>query len=140
MTGEPMDYDLVIVGGGLAGSSLGAAMAATGARVLIIERETEFRDRVRGEGMLPWGAAEGRKLGVRQPLLDSCAIETRWWTAPNDSRDLIETTPSRLGCLNFYHPEMQQRLLDLAVAAGVVLWRPAEVTNVVPGDPPAIVA
>jgi menaquinone-9 beta-reductase len=135
-----MDYDLVIVGGGLAGSSMGAAMAATGARVLIIERETEFRDRVRGEGMLPWGAAEAWRLGVRQLLLDSCAIETRWWTAPDDSRDLAETTPSRLGCLNFYHPEMQQQLLDLAVARGVELWRPAEVTDVVPGDPPAIVA
>jgi flavin-dependent dehydrogenase len=43
-----MDYDLVIVGGGLAGSALAAAMAPTGARVLIVEREATFRDRVRG--------------------------------------------------------------------------------------------
>jgi 2-polyprenyl-6-methoxyphenol hydroxylase-like FAD-dependent oxidoreductase len=135
-----MDYDLVIVGGGLAGSSIGAAMAASGARVLFIEREIEFRDRVRGEGMLPWGAAEARELGVYQPLIERCALETRWRTAPDDNRDLVETTPSRLGCLNFYHPEMQQRLLDLAVAAGVELWRPAEVTGVTPGDPPAVVA
>jgi 2-polyprenyl-6-methoxyphenol hydroxylase-like FAD-dependent oxidoreductase len=138
--GRPMDYDLVIVGGGLAGSSLGAAMAATGARVLIIEREIEFRDRVRGEGMLPWGAAEARELGVYQPLIDSCALETRWWTAPDDHRDLVQTTPSGLGCLNFYHPEMQQQLLDLAIAAGVELWRPTEVTGVTPGDPPCVFA
>ena len=72
-----MDYDLVIVGGGLAGSSVGAAMVANGMRVLIIEREVEFRDRIRGEGMLPWGVAEARELGIYQPLLDSCAIETR---------------------------------------------------------------
>ena len=51
---------------------------------------------------------------------------------------MIETTPSRLGCLNFYHPEMQQQLLDLAVAAGAELRRPAEVTGVIPGDPPVI--
>jgi 2-polyprenyl-6-methoxyphenol hydroxylase-like FAD-dependent oxidoreductase len=133
-----MDYDMVIVGGGLAGSSMAAAMAATGTRVLVIERETEFRDRVRGEGMLPWGVAEARELGTYQPLLESCAIETRWWTAPDDNRDLVETTPSRSGCLNFYHPEMQQRLLDFAVAAGAELWRPAEVTGVTSGDPPAV--
>jgi menaquinone-9 beta-reductase len=133
-----MDYDLVIVGGGLAGSSIGAAMAAKGARVLIIEREVEFRDRIRGEGMLPWGVAEARELGIYEPLLDSCAIETRWWTAPDDNRDLVETTPSGLGCLNFYHPEMQQRLLDHAVAAGVELLRPAEVTSVSPDDQPTV--
>jgi len=135
-----MDYDLVIVGGGLAGSSVGAAMVANGMRVLIIEREVEFRDRIRGEGMLPWGVAEARELGIYQPLLDSCAIETRWWTAPDDNRDLVETTPSRAGCLNFYHPEMQHRLLDHAVAAGAELLRPAEVVHVCLGPSPTVVA
>ena len=134
-----MDYDLVIVGGGLAGSSIGAAMAAKGARVLIIEREVEFRDRIRGEGTLPWGVAEARELGIYRPLLDSCTVETRWWSAPDDNRDLVATTPSGLGCLNFYHPEMQQSLLDHAVAAGVELLRPAEAAHVSPGPPPAVV-
>jgi flavin-dependent dehydrogenase len=45
-----MDYDLAIVGGGLAASSLGGALARVGARVAIFEREPMFRDRVRGEG------------------------------------------------------------------------------------------
>jgi flavin-dependent dehydrogenase len=77
-----MDCDLAIVGGGLAGSSLGVTLAKAGARVLIVEREAQFRDRVRGEGMLPWGAAEARELGILQPLIDGCAHETRWWTDP----------------------------------------------------------
>jgi menaquinone-9 beta-reductase len=33
---------------------------------------------------------------------------------------------------------MQQQLLDLAVAASAELLRPAEVTGVVPGNPPTI--
>jgi 2-polyprenyl-6-methoxyphenol hydroxylase-like FAD-dependent oxidoreductase len=33
---------------------------------------------------------------------------------------------------------MQQQLLDLAVAAGVELLRPAEVTGVIPGNPPTL--
>jgi 2-polyprenyl-6-methoxyphenol hydroxylase-like FAD-dependent oxidoreductase len=134
----PTDYDLAIVGGGLAGSSFGTALARTGARVLIIEREAQFRDRVQGEGMQPWGAAEARRLGLHQPLIEDCAHETRWWTMPEENRDLIETTPSRLGCLNFYHPEMQQRLLNRALQADVELRRPAEVLGVIPGDPPTI--
>src|SRR5262249_27523397 len=114
---------------------IGAAMAAKGTRVLIIEREVEFRDRIRGEGTLPWGVAEARELGIYRPLLDSCTVETRWWSAPDDNRDLVATTPSGLGCLNFYHPEMQQSLLDHAVAAGVELLRPAEAAHVSPGPP-----
>jgi 2-polyprenyl-6-methoxyphenol hydroxylase-like FAD-dependent oxidoreductase len=135
----PSNYDVAIVGGGLAGSSLALALAKRGTDVVVLEREPQFRDRVRGEGMLPWGAAEARELGVHEPLLEACAIEARWWTAPDDNRDLVETTPSRLGCLNFYHPEMQQVLLDLAVAAGVQLRRPADVIAVHPVDRPGIV-
>ena len=42
-------YDLVIIGGGIAGSSLACCMAKAGARVLLLESEIAFRDRVRGE-------------------------------------------------------------------------------------------
>jgi menaquinone-9 beta-reductase len=131
-------YDLIIIGGGLAGSSLAIAMAQASMRVLIVEREPQFRDRVRGEGMLPWGAAEARHLGIYQPLLDRCAVGVPWWVVPDGTRDLVATTPSQLGCLNFYHPEMQQTLLDMAVASGAELLRPAEAVGVIAGDPPTI--
>jgi flavin-dependent dehydrogenase len=57
-------YDIITVGGGLGGSALAKAMAAHGARVLVVERETQFKDRVRGEFMAPWGVAEARELGI----------------------------------------------------------------------------
>ena len=50
-------YDLVIVGGGIAGSSLATRLAREGVDVLVLEKSTEFVDRVRGEEMLPWGVA-----------------------------------------------------------------------------------
>ena len=40
-------YDIVTVGGGLGGSALAKAIAEHGARVLVLESETQFRDRVR---------------------------------------------------------------------------------------------
>ena len=47
------DYDIITVGGGLGGASLAKVMAEHGSRVLVIERETEFKDRVRGEAVSP---------------------------------------------------------------------------------------
>ena len=44
-------YDIVTVGGGLGGSALARAMAERGARVLMVEAERQFKDRVRGELM-----------------------------------------------------------------------------------------
>jgi flavin-dependent dehydrogenase len=39
------DYDIVTVGGGLGGSTLAKVMAERGARVLVVEREAQFKDR-----------------------------------------------------------------------------------------------
>ena len=50
-------YDIITVGGGIAASAFASAMAQRGASVLILEQETRFRDRVRGEGTVPWGVA-----------------------------------------------------------------------------------
>jgi 2-polyprenyl-6-methoxyphenol hydroxylase-like FAD-dependent oxidoreductase len=137
-------YDLLVIGGGLGGASLGKAMAERGARVMIVEREREFRDRVRGEGMHPWGVVEAARLGILKLLLDSCGHPARWWNVYSgprlvSRRDLVATTASTVGALNFYHPAMQQALLDGAAAAGAEVRRPAEVVEVRPGKPPAAV-
>ncbi len=49
----------------------------SGARTLVLERETEFRDRIRGECLQPWGVGEARQLGVAEALR-GCANEMRW--------------------------------------------------------------
>lgn len=46
-------YDVIVVGGGVGGSTLARAMAMHGVRVLVLEREMRFKDRVRGEQMHP---------------------------------------------------------------------------------------
>ena len=71
---RPLECDLLVVGGGLAGSSLAIAMAREGKRIVLIERELVFRDRIRGELVHPWGVAEVERLGLLELLLSRCEI------------------------------------------------------------------
>jgi 2-polyprenyl-6-methoxyphenol hydroxylase-like FAD-dependent oxidoreductase len=123
-------YDIIIIGGGLGGSTLAKAMAEHGARVLVLEREHQFKDRVRGEIMAPWGVAEIQALGLYELLINTCARETRWFAfyvgpEPSVPRDLLTTTPQRAPCFAFYHPEMQDVLLQVAADAGAEVRRGA---------------
>ena len=54
---ETTSYDIITIGGGLGGAALAKVMAESGARVLVLESEPQFKDRVRGEVMLSWGVA-----------------------------------------------------------------------------------
>ena len=56
-------YDLVVAGAGIAGASLAVSMARAGYGVLLVEATTEFRDRVRGEFIFPWGVVEDEGVG-----------------------------------------------------------------------------
>ena len=42
-------FDVVVIGGGIAGNALAAVMARAGRAVLVLERSIAYRDRVRGE-------------------------------------------------------------------------------------------
>ncbi len=72
-------YDIVTVGGGLGGSALAKAMAERGARVLVVERETQFKDRVRGEALAPWGVAEAQQLGLFDLLRERWGHMLKYW-------------------------------------------------------------
>jgi 2-polyprenyl-6-methoxyphenol hydroxylase-like FAD-dependent oxidoreductase len=139
-----MRYDIIVAGGGLAGAALARALAAAGMEVLVLERETAFRDRVRGEQMHCWGVAEARALGIHDLLRESVGHEVRLWSAriagfpEAPPRDMVETTPHRLPLLDFYHPAMQGALLGAAETAGAEVRRGAVVLGVVPGTRPAM--
>ena len=120
MSNGATDYDLLIVGGGLAGSALARSMALAGFRVLIIEKEKKFRDRIRGEVLLPWGSVEAHDLGLYDILHSSCGHEAArehffYSGKPSEPRNYRTSTPKGTCTLSFYHPEMQEILLDQAM-------------------------
>jgi 2-polyprenyl-6-methoxyphenol hydroxylase-like FAD-dependent oxidoreductase len=118
-------------------------MAERGQRVLIIERETQFKDRVRGEFMFPWGVAEAKELGLYDALIQAGGHHPKYWADyagpdPLPPRDFAEDTPQKLRGLCVYHPRMQKALLDRARAAGAEVWRGALVRQVQPGREPKV--
>jgi len=130
-----MSEDVVVVGGGLAGSALATVLARAGIGVLVLEKETRFKDRVRGENMLPWGVATARRLGLVEPLVATGGHRVPYFNVyamgtQTDHRPLPETTPTREGSLNMYHPDLQEALLAGAVNAGVKVKRGASVHGV----------
>ena len=109
-----LSFDVVTVGGGLAASALAGALARNGLRVLILEKETQFKDRVRGEYLVTWGVAEAKELGIEAALLRSSATQIPWIDMGFGPRNLLETTPQQLPGVSFFHPEMQETLLGEA--------------------------
>ncbi len=137
-------YDVAIAGGGLGSAALAKNMAEQGASVLVIEHERQFKDRVRGEVMLPWGYAEVQALGIADCLAGAGGHHLNWidtYVASDrvEHRELIPSTQHQLPCLACYHPAMQESLLQAAAAAGATVRRGAAVRAVRPGTRPQMV-
>jgi 2-polyprenyl-6-methoxyphenol hydroxylase-like FAD-dependent oxidoreductase len=132
-------YDIITVGGGIAASALAKAMSERGARVLVLEREKQFKDRVRGEAIVSWGVAEANELGICSLLREKCAHEVPHVEGGAGLRDLRTTTPQQLPMLTFQHQVMQETLLAAAENAGAEVRRGVSVERIEPGTEPAVV-
>ncbi|MGA9186937.1 MAG: NAD(P)/FAD-dependent oxidoreductase [Candidatus Acidiferrales bacterium] len=131
-------YDIITVGGGIAASSLAMAMAGRGAKVLVLDREKQFKDRVRGEALVPWGVAEANELGICGLLKEKCAHDVPFVEAGAGLRDLRATTPQQLPLLSFPHQVMQETLLAAAENAGAEVRRGVTVEHIECGTLPTV--
>jgi 2-polyprenyl-6-methoxyphenol hydroxylase-like FAD-dependent oxidoreductase len=121
--------DVVVIGGGIGGASLAYGLAVGGLGVVVLEATVEYRDRVRGESMMPWGVAEARTLGVEHVLLDAGAHVAPLWRQYIDGAGEVGQIPmARMvagvsGTLNLRHPDACQALIDSAANAGARVVR-----------------
>jgi 2-polyprenyl-6-methoxyphenol hydroxylase-like FAD-dependent oxidoreductase len=141
-------YDLVIVGGGIAGSALATVMARAGRKVLVLERCEAFEDRVRGEWIAPWGVAEAQRLGLYELLVAAGGHHLTRHISYDESLDpaVAEAATLPLGifkpgvpgplCLG--HPRHCQTLIEAAAEAGADVRRGVDVTRIEAGPAPVV--
>ena len=79
----PYDADVIVIGGGPAGSMLGALMGMSGHRALIIEKDIHPRDHV-GEGFIPATNIPLHRIGFLDKLEDAGFIHKQGsaWNGP----------------------------------------------------------
>jgi 2-polyprenyl-6-methoxyphenol hydroxylase-like FAD-dependent oxidoreductase len=141
-------FDVIVVGGGLAGSAAASVLARAGLEVLVLERETVFRDRVRGEWLAPWGILELDALGLRgvADTVPHVNLITRHVgydesISPEDAEqaafDIAAMIPGG-GCLAVGHPQLQEALLANARREGATVRRGIGMVRVFPGDAPSV--
>ncbi len=126
-------YDVVVVGGGIAGSAVAATLAAADLTVLVLERQTVYRDKVRGEYMHPWGVAEMLRLGLEQTLLEaggtyaehfvSFAEDVDPTVALESALPLGVLLPDVAGAMCVGHPQASEALNSLAEQRGARVVR-----------------
>ena len=141
-------YDLVIVGGGIAGGGLATVMARAGKRVLLLEKTAEFRDMVRGEWLAPWGVAEAKRTGLYDVLAGANDHHITYHVGYDGSASNEEAEAGRLklegmlpgipGPLSLGHPHACQALVDAAVAAGASVVRNVSEVTVRTGASPGV--
>jgi 2-polyprenyl-6-methoxyphenol hydroxylase-like FAD-dependent oxidoreductase len=141
-------YEVVIIGGGVAGSALATVLARAGRAVLVLERSTVYRDRVRGELFQPWGVAEARRLGLYDALRGAGGVHHTRSVPYDETMEPVEAEaaaaaldkilPDVPGSLGLGHPAACQALTTAAVTAGARILRGIAASEVELGSAPTV--
>lgn len=127
-------YDVIIVGGGPAGTSAAIHLAARGARVLLAEQKKFPRAKLCGEFISPECLEHFKRLGIAGQMMDAGGEELRETIFYSRSGRSV-SVPSiwfgsgNKGALGLSRAEMDARLLSHARSAGVEVLEEAQATG-----------
>lgn len=140
-------FDLIIVGGGIAGSGLATVMARAGYTCLVLEKSTAFPDQTKGEWIAPWGVVEARRTGLHDVLAGARGHVLRRHIGYDETREPAQAEAATLplgilpgveGPMTQRHPDACQVLFDAAGAAGATNLRGVQQIEVSPGPRPTV--
>src|SRR5690242_16021805 len=126
-------YDVIIAGGGPAGSSVAIFLAMRGARVLLVEQKKFPRAKLCGEFISPECGDLFERLGVAEQMFaarPATLTETVFYSRTGKSARVPSAWfGSAGGALGLSRAEMDERLLRRASDAGVEVLENANATN-----------
>ncbi|MFN0095516.1 MAG: NAD(P)/FAD-dependent oxidoreductase [Dehalococcoidia bacterium] len=129
-----MQPDVIVVGGGPAGSTAATMLARGGYRVTLLERERFPRDHI-GESLLPASLPVLDALGVRDAV-EQAGFLKKWgatmvWGTNNEpwSWYFRETNKTHPHAYQVWRPKFDQILLENAAANGVDVRQEHRVTD-----------
>ncbi len=129
-----MQRDLLVIGGGPAGSAAAITAARAGASVTLFEKGPYGRDKVCGDGLTPRAIAALDELGVDHSVAHR--IDGLRMIAGKKERELLWPSTSRFPNHGAVWPRQRfdNHLLDLAIAAGVDVRFECEALPVMSGS------
>jgi flavin-dependent dehydrogenase len=114
-----MISDVVVIGGGPAGLATAIAVRARGLRCVVIDRLPRPVDKTCGEGLMPDGVRELRRLGVHLVPAHGAPFTGIRFT---DGVHAVDGTfPGGIG-IGVRRPVLHELLAERAAAAGAELW------------------
>ena len=127
------NYDVIIAGGGPAGSSAAIHLAQSGAHVLLVEQKRFPRPKLCGEFISPECSAHFERLGVFERMLagnPAQLTETVFYSKNGANVSVPSRWFSTTGAaLGLSRAEMDERLLRRAVEVGVDVREEASVVD-----------
>ena len=134
MNQQQADYDVIIAGGGPAGSSAAIHLAQRGLRVLVVEQKEFPRAKLCGEFISPECFDHFKKLGVADEMLSSSPstlTETVFYSRRGHRISVPSGWFATRSALGLSRAEMDNNLLRRAARAGAEVLENATVTDVV---------
>lgn len=131
-------YDVIIAGGGPAGSSAAIHLAQIGARVLLVEQKKFPRPKLCGEFISPECGAHFARLGVAERMLNGnpAELSETVFYSKNGAKVSVPSNWFSAGgvALGLSRAEMDDRLLRRAVEVGVDVCEQASVVDLLVQD------
>lgn len=137
---EKRDYDVIIVGAGIAGPALAAGLGRQGRSVLVVERDMREPDRIVGELLQPGGIRSLERLGIEHALDGIDGIEVKGYQVILDGQpvnipyphvDKNDSSSPRARGISFHHGRLVSNLRKIAMETPNVTFLEATVTQVI---------